>query len=180
MACLCTKHGLHTLNGLTKPPYCGNRLLWYYGRDIHRVLLKTNAHLAALSGTVISSQDTIERAKYMARWTHKSGRDNHHRKTVFTPSVYKLKNQSTYHIDHVTFSQKADKAVLRRRCAKGIFRAKAGEAAAAAIEGDKLGVERLDGLEEFRSWEPLRTGRLFVSWMLEAVLLYLAIRMMLW
>ncbi|CAM9165657.1 unnamed protein product [Ectocarpus sp. 8 AP-2014] len=38
---------------------------------------------------------------------------------------------------------------------------------------------REDGLEG-GAWEPLRTARLFLSWSLEAVLLYLAIRMMLW
>ena len=80
----------------------------------------------------------------------------------------------------------ADKVVLRRRCATGRLRATAMEAATAVIEstaGEAPGVvgrtSRLDGLEA-STWEPLRTTRLFVSWVLEAAILYLAVRMMLW
>ncbi|CAN0413022.1 unnamed protein product, partial [Hapterophycus canaliculatus] len=87
----------------------------------------------------------------------------------------------------------------RRQCAKGGFRATAAAVAAAAAAGatDRApssrqnwavfgrgggvgaGGIREDGLEG-GAWEPLRTARMFLSWSLEAVLLYLAIRMMLW
>ena len=70
---------------------------------------------------------------------------------------------------------------MRRQCATGKFRASAAAAAAAVIEGaDGIGAAvRQDGLQG-EAWEPFRTARLFASWSLEAVLLYLAIRMMLW
>ncbi|CAN0379887.1 unnamed protein product, partial [Ectocarpus fasciculatus] len=98
---------------------------------------------------------------------------------------------------------------LRRQCATGGFRAtaaaaatdRAAAAAAAAAAapaskrswsgavgrggggrgsgGGTTSEVREDGLEG-GAWEPLRTARLFLSWSLEAVLLYLAIRMMLW
>eukprot|EP00903_Cladosiphon_okamuranus_P008980 g8591.t1 len=92
-----------------------------------------------------------------------------------------------------TCKLRAKKEGLRRQCATGGFRATAAAVAAASaadravtIKENKWAVfgrgggavVREDGLEG-GAWEPLRTARLFLSWGLEAGLVYLAVRMML-
>lgn len=54
-------------------------------------------------------------------------------------------------------------------------------AAATRIRELAAAIEAEEGSNNLhRSWEPVRTARLFVSWALEASLMYLAIRVMLW
>lgn len=97
------------------------------------------------------------------------------------PQQYQTRQLQLQHRCHCPMPSFRGKALRRAEAAdaaeEGGGKGKGGAAGGAAR---KEGHPETEGGALFRSWEPVRTARLFASWLLEAALIFLAIRVMLW